>query len=146
MNNYDKAKLQQLISDENGTNYHRNVPLDGFTVTLGDSFISFSFKKINDINVAVISYIHVLEKMDFIHLLSYCVKMWRGYDVKMVYYKEHRRKSNIINSLEHLDFDVNPTKKVKWKYSWKSTNGFKENDCIEAYTKCNTIPTSKDKK
>ena len=35
MTNYNRAKLQTLISDENGPNYHKNVPLDGFTITLG---------------------------------------------------------------------------------------------------------------
>ena len=47
MNNYDKVKLQRLINDEHGTNYHRNVPLDGYTITLGDAFISFGFREVN---------------------------------------------------------------------------------------------------
>lgn len=146
MNSYDKARLQNLISNENGTNYHRNVPLDGFTITLGDSFISFSFKNINNITVAVISYIYVTGKLEFIHLLSYCIKMWSGYGVKMIYYKEHARKSNVTKFLKYLDFDINPTTKVKWKYPWKSTNGFAENECIEAYTKYNTVKAKSSKK
>lgn len=143
MNSYDKARMQRLISDENGVNYHRNVPLDGFTITLGDSFISFSFKEINGVTVAVVTYIYVTGKMEFIHLLSYCIKMWSGYGVKMIYYKEHCRKSNVTKFLKYLDFDVKSTNNVKWKYPWKSTNGFSENECIEAYTKYNTAAQSK---
>ena len=96
MTNYNRAKLQTLISDENGPNYHKNVPLDGFTITLGVSFISFSFKEINGITVAVVTYMYITDKNAFINLLGYCIKIWSGYGVKMIYYKEHRRKSNII--------------------------------------------------
>lgn len=145
MTNYNRAKLQKLISDENGPNYHKNVPLDGFTITLGVSFISFSFKEINGITVAVVTYMYITDKNAFINLLGYCIKIWSGYGVKMIYYKEHRRKSNIIKFLKYLDFDVKSTKTKKWKYIWKSTNGYKEEDCIEAYTKCNSKSTNNKK-
>jgi hypothetical protein len=145
MTNYNRAKLQTLISDENGPNYHKNVPLDGFTITLGVSFISFSFKEINGITVAVVTYMYITDKNAFINLLGYCIKIWSGYGVKMIYYKEHRRKSNIIKFLKYLDFDVKSTKTKKWKYIWKSTNGYKEDDCIEAYTKCNSKSTNNKK-
>lgn len=146
MNDYDKAKLQRLISDEHGPNYHRNIPLDGFTVTLDDSFISFSFKEINGITVVVIAYIYVTNKRDFINLLGYCVKMWSGYGAKMIYYKEHCRKSNVAKFLKYLDFEVRPAKKNNWKYKWKSTNGFSEDDCIEAFTRNNTVNNRTKKK
>lgn len=145
MTNYNRAKLQTLISDENGPNYHKNVPLDGFTITLGVSFISFSFKEINGITVAIVTYMYITDKNAFINLLGYCIKIWSGYGVKMIYYKEHRRKSNIIKFLKYLDFDVKSTKTKKWKYIWKSTNGYKEDDCIEAYTKCNSKSTNNKK-
>lgn len=145
MTNYNRAKLQTLISDENGPNYHKNVPLDGFTITLGVSFISFSFKEINGVTVAVVTYMYITDKNAFINLLGYCIKIWSGYGVKMIYYKEHRRKSNIIKFLKYLDFDVKSTKTKKWKYIWKSTNGYKEDDCIEAYTKCNSKSTNNKK-
>lgn len=145
MTNYNRAKLQTLISDENGPNYHKNVPLDGFTITLGVSFISFSFKEINGITVAVVTYMYITDKNAFINLLGYCIKIWSGYGVKMIYYKEHRRKSNIIKFLKYLDFDVKSTKTKKWKYIWKSTNGYKEEDCVEAYTKCNSKSTNNKK-
>lgn len=145
MTNYNRAKLQTLISDENGPNYHKNVPLDGFTITLGVSFISFSFKEINGVTVAVVTYMYITDKNAFINLLGYCIKIWSGYGVKMIYYKEHRRKSNIIKFLKYLDFDVKSTKTKKWKYIWKSTNGYKEEDCIEAYTKCNSKSTNNKK-
>lgn len=145
MTNYNRAKLQTLISDENGPNYHKNVPLDGFTITLGVSFISFSFKEINGVTVAIVTYMYITDKNAFINLLGYCIKIWSGYGVKMIYYKEHRRKSNIIKFLKYLDFDVKSTKTKKWKYIWKSTNGYKEDDCIEAYTKCNSKSTNNKK-
>ena len=137
MNSYDKNKLKQLISNENGTNYHKNVPLDGFTVTFGNAFISFSFKEINNITVAVITYIYVTNKTELVTLLGYCTNVWQGYGAKMIWYREHRRKSNIIKLLKHLDFNVVDTKKKDWKHPWKSTNGYKEYDCIEAFTKPN---------
>lgn len=146
MNSYDRAKLQRLISDEHGTNFHRNIPLDGFTVTLNDSFISFSFKEINNITVVIISYIYVTCKNDFINLLGYCIKMWAGYGAKMIYYKEHRRKSNVSKFLKYLDFTVVNTKKANWRHKWKSTNGFSENDCIEAFTRDNTSNSKRKKK
>ena len=96
MNSYDKNRLKQLISNENGTNYHKNVPLDGFTVTFGNAFISFSFKEINNITVAVITYIYVTNKTELVTLLGYCTNIWQGYGAKMIWYREHRRKSNIV--------------------------------------------------
>lgn len=144
MNAYDKARLQRLISDEHGENYHKNVPLDGFTITLDDSFISFSFKKIEEVTVVVISYIYVTSKNDFINLMGFCIKMWAGYGAKMIYYKEHKRKSNITKFLKYIDFDITPVKKTKWKHKWTSSNGYKEEDCIEActkYTNANTKTT-----
>ncbi len=135
MNSYDRKRLTTLINDENGINYHRNVPLDGFTVTLGDSFISFAFREINGITTALIHYIYVTKKEDFISLLGYCVNMWKGQDVKMIYYREHHRKSNIIKTLSHLGLNVQNTEKKSWPHKWTSTNGFAESDCIEAFTK-----------
>lgn len=135
MDSYDKRRITALINDENGTNYHKNVPLDGFTVTLGDSFISFAFREINGITTALIHYIYVIKKEDFITLLGYCVNMWKGYGVKMIYYREHRRKSNIVSTLKHLGLDVQPMTKKSWTHKWTSTNGFAESDCIEAFSK-----------
>lgn len=134
MNNYDKVKLQRLINDEHGTNYHRNVPLDGYTITLGDAFISFGFREVNGFTIAVVHYIYVTKKEDLMSLLSYCVNMWAGYGVKMIYYREHKRKSNIIKTFSHIGFDVHDTKVKEWAHNWISTNGFKESDCIEAFT------------
>ena len=59
MNAYTKVKLQNRINNEHGTNYHRNIPLDGFTVTLNDSFISFNFREVNGYNIAIIHYLYV---------------------------------------------------------------------------------------
>lgn len=134
MVNYDKVKLQRLINDEHGTNYHRNVPLDGYTVTLGDAFISFGFREVNGFTIAIIHYIYVTKKEDMVSLFSYCVNMWAGYGVKMIYYREHKRKSNIVKTFSHIGFDVHNTKVKNWPHNWISTNGFDESDCIEAFT------------
>ena len=41
MDGLKKVELQKLINDENGTNYHRNVKLNGYVIYRGDSFIAF---------------------------------------------------------------------------------------------------------
>lgn len=137
MNSYDKVKIQKLINDEHGTNYHRNVPLDGYTITLGEAFISFGFREVNGYTIAVVHYIYVTKKEELVSLLAYCVNMWSGYGVKMIYYREHKRKSNIIKTFSHLGFDVHDAKTNHWSHQWISTNGFAEDDCIEAYTPVN---------
>lgn len=134
MNAYTKVKLQNRINNEHGTNYHRNIPLDGFTVTLNDSFISFNFREVNGYNIAIIHYLYVTKKEDLVALLTWCVNMWTGYDVKMIYYREHKRKSNIIKPFTALGFDVHDITVNKWNHPWVSNNGYKEFDCIEAFT------------
>lgn len=146
MVNYDKVKLQRLINDEHGTNYHRNVPLDGYTVTLGDAFISFGFREVNGFTIAIIHYIYVTKKEDMVSLFSYCVNMWAGYGVKMIYYREHKRKSNIVKTFSHIGFDVHNTKVKNWPHNWISTNGYTESDCIEAFTPVAEEITKKTKK
>lgn len=146
MNNYDKVKLQRLINDENGTDYHKNIPLDGFTITLGDAFISFGFREINGFTISVVHYIYVTKKEELMSLLSYCINMWAGYGVKMIYYREHRRKSNIVKTFSHLGFDVHNTKVHNWPHNWVSTNGYAESDCIEAYTPVDEIAVNNKKK
>ena len=143
MTNYDKAKLQRQISDENGTNYHRNVPLDGFTITYDDSFISFSFKEINGITVVVIAYMYITNKKALLALLGYCINVWNGYGAKMIWYREHKRKSNVVQLLKHLDFIVTSTKKTDWKHKWISTNGYTESDCWEVFTSPNNSKVTK---
>ena len=135
MNTYDKAKLQKLIDKENGTRYSKNIPLGGFTLTFNNAFISFYFREIKGKTVVVITYIYVTNKNELLTLLGYCINMWSGYQVNMIYYREHRRKSNIIKLLRHLDLDVQDISYDSWKHKWTSTNGYDESDCIEAFTK-----------
>lgn len=146
MNSYDKVKIQKLINDEHGTNYHRNVPLDGYTITLGEAFISFGFREVNGYTIAVVHYIYVTKKEELVSLLAYCVNMWSGYGVKMIYYREHKRKSNIIKTFSHLGFDVHDAKANHWSHQWISTNGFAEDDCIEAYTPVNDSSSKRSKR
>ena len=82
----------------------------------------------------VIDYIYVTSKTDFVQLISWCVNFWTGNAVKYVYYKEHRRKSNVVKTLKSLGFQVNNIKYNNWKHEWTSTNGFAEDDVIEVHT------------
>ena len=132
---FDRNKLKDYIDDENGIQYHKNIPLDGFVITYGESFITFSYREINGFNVAIINYIYVLNKEAFYQLMAFCINMWVGYDVKMVYYREHRRKANVVKSLSTMDFVVTNVKKNSWKHPWVSTNGYLESDCIEVFSK-----------
>lgn len=135
MTKYDKTQLQSIINSENGIDYHKNVPLDGFIIFYGQSFVSFSFREVGQKTVAFVSYMYLLNYEDAIKLLGYCISVWQGYCVKAVYFMEHRRKSNIIKKLGPLGFEIHDITKENWKYNWVSTNGFVESDCIEAYTK-----------
>ena len=129
-----KFEMQQLINDENGTNYHKNINLNGYTVYRDKSFISFRIINVKDKPIVVIDYMYMTNNKDFIQILSWCVNFWSGNAVKYIYYKEHKRKSTIAKSLAKLGFVVNDTTCSKWKHDWKSTNGFAENLIVEAFT------------
>lgn len=129
-----KLEMQQLINDENGENYHRNINLNGYTVYRDKSFISFRILSVKNKPIVVIDYIYITNKKDLIQLLSWCINFWSGNSVRYIYYKEHKRKSNIIKSLSSLGFTVSETTCNKWKHQWKSTNGFSESAVIEAFT------------
>lgn len=129
-----KLEMQQLINEENGTNYHRNINLSGYTVYRDKSFISFRIMNIKNKPIVVIDYMYITNKKDMIQILSWCINFWSGNAVRYIYYKEHKRKSNIVKSLKSLGFNIAETTYNKWKYDWKSTNGFSENEIIEAFT------------
>lgn len=130
-----KAELQKLINNEHGINFHRNIRLSGFTVYKKDSFISFHFVTVNGINIVVIDYIYVTGKRDLIKLLSFCINFWSGNAVKFIYYKEHKRQANYVKKyFSTLGFTViEQNKPGTWKKEWTSTNGFHEDDILEAY-------------
>jgi len=133
---YKKIELQKLIDLEHGINYHRNVNLSGYTIYRDKSFISFRFVEINNINTVVIEYIYVTNKTSLIKLLSWCINFWTGNAVKFIYYKEHLRKSNVVEKyLPLLGFEKYRSTANGWKHEWTSTNGFPESDILEVYTK-----------
>ncbi len=135
MDGIHKIELQKLINSENGINYHRNVNLNGYTVYRGKSFISFRLLNINNKEVVIIDYMFMTSKKDLLQLLSWCVNFWSGNAVKYIYYKEHHKKSNIAEKcLPSLGFHVQQSTYDNWKYEWTSTNGFDENEIIEAFT------------
>lgn len=132
-----KSTMQKIIDMENGIGYHKNVDLSGYTVYRGDSFITFRFLTIGENNrvVVYVDYIYVTNKTNLIKLLGWCMNFWAGNDVKSIYYSSHKRKANYVEkSFPSLDFKVTERDKSnKWKYIWKSTNGYKENKIVEAF-------------
>lgn len=133
--NLQKRELQRLINDENGINYHKNVNLNGYTVYRQSSFISFHFVEINNIQTVIIDYIYVTNKNSFIKLFSWCINFFAGNNVKFIYLKEHKRASNVVKKyLSEAGFTVAEGKNTKpWKYVWTSTNGFAEDEILEAF-------------
>lgn len=130
-----KLELQEKINVENGINYHRNVSLSGWTFCYGESFITFNLITLNNIEAVKIDYIYVTGAKDLQKLLAQCINFWAGNNVKFIYYKAHRRKSNVAEkTLVHLGMEVKNKKFHNWKYDWTSTNGYREEDVIEAYT------------
>jgi hypothetical protein len=83
----------------------------------------------------VIDNIYVTSKTDLIKLLSFCINFFSGNNCKYIYLKEHRRQANYVQKyLSVLGFEVKTgTKKTPWKYDWVSTNGFAEDEILEAY-------------
>ena len=135
MDSMKKIELQKIINAENGINYHRNVNLSGYTVYRDKSFISFRIMTVKTKQIVVIDYIFITSKKDLIQLFSWCINFWSGNAVKYIYYKEHHRNANIVEKcLPALGLTVQRSQCEKWKHTWTSTNGYDENDIIEAYT------------
>lgn len=133
--NVQKKALERQINSEHGINYHRNINLSGFTVYRQSSFISFHFVEVNGINTVVIDYVYVTNKTAFIKLFSWCINFFAGNNVKFIYLKEHKRQSNVVKKyLSTAGFTIVESKKPGvWKHPWTSTNGFSEDEILEAY-------------
>lgn len=130
-----KLELQSKINEEHGINYHRNVNLSGWTFSYGESFITFEIITLYEVQTVKIDYMYITDATALRKLLAYCVNFWAGNNVKFIYYKSHKRRSNVAEkTLIHLGMKVEPKKFRNWKYDWTSTNGYKEEDIIEAYT------------
>jgi hypothetical protein len=131
-----KIDLQKKIDKEHGINYHRNVDLsNSYTVSRNNSFISFKFVEINGINTVEISYIYITDKTSLLKLITWCINFWSGNAVKYIYYKEHVKKSNVVEKfLKPLGFNVEYRDYNGWKHEWTSTNGYKESNILEMYT------------
>ena len=130
-----KHEIIQLIDRENGKGFYKNIDLSGYTFYKKESFINFKIVDIKDIKVVVIKYIYVTNKSDLIKLLSFCVNFWSVNDIGFIYYLEHKRKQNYIKKyLPLLGFSYSEYEKEGvWKYKFKSTNGFRENELVEVY-------------
>ena len=131
-----KIDLQKKIDKEHVINYHRNVDLaNSYTVYRNSSFISFKFVEINGINTVEISYIYITDKTSLVKLITWCINFWSGNAVKYIYYKEHVKKSNVVEKfLKPLGFKVEYRDYNGWKHEWTSTNGYKESNILEMYT------------
>lgn len=131
-----KFELQKLINEEHGINFHKNINLSGYVVYRKESFIVFHFVEVNGINTVVIDYIYITGKTDLLKLLSFCINFWSGNTCKFIYYKEHKRQANYVKKyFSTLGFEIMESEADDdtWKYEWTSTNGFKENEILEAY-------------
>ena len=130
-----KLEMKKQIDDENGINFSRNIDLSGFTIYKGDNFISFKMIEIDGVQTVVIKYIYVTSKQNLVKLLAFCINMWSGNAVKFIYLLEHRRIQNYTKKyLEAIGFTViEENRPGVWKYDFESTNGFDENDILEAY-------------
>lgn len=133
--NLQKKELERRINDEHGINYHKNINLSGYTVYRQSSFITFHFVEINNVNTVVVDYVYVTNKTSFIKLFSWCINFFAGNNVKFIYLKEHKRQSNVVKKyLETVGFTVTESKNSHaWQHAWTSTNGFNEDEIIEAY-------------
>ena len=128
-----RRELQKLINRENGRNYHKNINLTGYTVYRKDSFITFHFVQVNGINTVMIDYIYVTSKKDLIKLLSFCIHYFAGNKVRFIYYKEHKRQANYVSKYFNLLGFKLADREMGWKHDWQSTNGYSENEVLEAY-------------
>jgi hypothetical protein len=134
MDELKKVDLQKHINAENGINYHKNVNLKGYIPYRGESFIAFRLMEVNNNTIVVVDYIYMTDKESLVQLMSWCVNFWTGNAVKYVYYKEHRRKATVVKMLKSLGFTVKDIDYHGWKHDWTSTNGYSEEDVIEAHT------------
>jgi len=136
MKSMDRNDLRKIIEDEHGINYSKNVDVSGFVYYMGNSFIAFDLLELHGVMVARINYMFFENKEDMSNLIAWSIKLWKGYDVKMLYYKEHKRKANVdVKLLESWGLKKVENKRYnKWKHNWTSTNGFKESNIIEMFT------------
>lgn len=136
MNSIKKIDMQKLIDGEHGINFCKNVNLNGYTVYSDASFISFRFLQVNNKNIVYIDYIYVTNKKKLLDLFAWCINFWSGMNAEVIYLSEHMRKANYIQKyLPLLGFNIIESERKKpWKYEWTSTNGFSENQMLEAIT------------
>ena len=133
---YEKQfELQKLIDGENGKNFNKNIDLSGWTFYRDASFISFKLVEISHVQTAVVQYIYITNKNDLVKLLAQVIKFFQGNDVKYIYFLEHAREANYCKKyLSLLGFKiVEEERPGVWKYNFKSTNGYKENEIREYY-------------
>lgn len=130
-----RKQLQKRINEEHGINYHKNINISGYTFYRKDSFISFHFARVNNITAVKIDYLYVTSKKDLLRLMKQCIKFWIGYNVEFIYYKEHKRHANYAKNLfKAAGMSVIEEKREnQWKSQWTSTNGYAENEILEAF-------------
>ena len=136
MNTIKKIDMQKLIDSEHGVDFQKNVNLNGYTVYRGSSFMTFRFININNKNIVYIDYIYVTNKTNLLKLFAWCINFWSGMKTEAIYFSEHMRKANYIQKyLPLLGFNIIESERKKpWKHKWTSTNGFPENQMLEAIT------------
>lgn len=135
LNYVKKVELKKLIDDENGPDFSQNIDLNGWIFYRKSSFISFKIADVSGVQTVVIQYIYLTNKKDLVKLLSQCINFWTSQDVKFVYFLEHMREANYCEKyLSLLGFNIiTENRPGVWKYKYKSTNGFDEDDIREYF-------------
>jgi len=128
--------MQQMIDNEHGSDYCKNINLHGYVLHNRDSFIAFHFVYVNNTTTVHIDYIYITNKKSLISLLAFCMNFWIGNNVKFIYYNAHCRPSDYDKKyLAALGFHVSGyTRTSSWRQPWKSRNGYAEDEMLEAYT------------
>lgn len=108
MDNEEKEleSTEDIIDDDNGEGFSRNIKRSKFKMINNGNFIVFSFKKLEDNIVSIISYVHAKDiydkdSMDDLKdLLWYYLDFCLGNHVDMIYFKqksrEHKNKDKVI--------------------------------------------------
>ena len=102
----ERMKLGKTIISEHGEGYQRNVNVRGCVLKLGDDFLIYHLEKVNGIKCGIIDYMFFTSS-DGLELFA--------------------MMCNILSVKERHNYD-------KWKHKWTSSNGFPENEIIEAFT------------
>jgi hypothetical protein len=131
----ERMKLGKTIISEHGEGYQRNVNVRGCVLKLGDDFLIYHLEKVNGIKCGIIDYMFFTSS-DGLELFAMMCNIFCSECVRYVYFKEHKKVGNYAELfLKEIGLSVKERHNYdKWKHKWTSSNGFPENEIIEAFT------------